>query len=548
MTSPLLSKLKVDTKRRYKVGAKLGEGAFGSVYALDDQAGKGSKLSDDDGGDRIMSYDEIEWAVKVTPIPKPTRNRRSDAEQSARLLQNERNIYYRLAKLQGHMIPRIPDSTKWIPSGTDQEAGHIFLVMERLHETISDAVVKLPLQSHTVAMGPVACRLLSIVRAIHDEGLILTDVKPENFMTTISPSGVSIPLEQQIRCIDFGLACTYMGSKHLPDEGISAMRGTPLYASLWVHELHTPSRRDDVASLLLVIADLVIQVFVAKSGKKNEHDDWLCNSSYLPWANGKSEAEIAEMKKSQLADVTSDLFRRLPAKTAKIWYDCWTAVSEYKYKQEPEYDKLLKLLIQLDVEVPIPPVKKRRSSTRSKQSKRNRSATGTNDATGVIPMEVDATWEANVDGEENFDPSPNTGRPAIMAKRDTEVMKDRNYCAAILECISGPHKGERWIIQEGMEKYCIGTKPNRRSHASLLLSKVTDLDDQHAKLSLSLNKRLLRILVQDLNSKHGTWVADRPVKGSCEHPAYDGDIITLGTETKLRIIAASKPNGKGQLV
>lgn len=89
-----LANLKLDSKGLYRVGDKLGEGAQGAVFKVV----------------RIAAGEDCEWAVKVTPFAKPTRNRRSEAEVNSRHLANERMMYQNsLAMYQGTMIPKTPN-------------------------------------------------------------------------------------------------------------------------------------------------------------------------------------------------------------------------------------------------------------------------------------------------------------------------------------------------------------------------------------------------------------------------------------------------------
>jgi hypothetical protein len=102
-----LAKLSVDRKGHYSVGSKLGDGACGEVYKLVENK------TDEDGL----------WAVKVTPKPKPTKNRRSANEVNARLLHHERSMYQSaLVQLQGEgMIPKLPSAKNIQPYGIDDE-------------------------------------------------------------------------------------------------------------------------------------------------------------------------------------------------------------------------------------------------------------------------------------------------------------------------------------------------------------------------------------------------------------------------------------------
>ena len=90
-----LSLVEIDRKGRYRIGAKIGEGAMGTVYKILD-----TETQQDD-----------KWAVKVTPIAKPTKNRRSQPEVCQRLLEHERSMYeVTYLHLRGSVLPNVPSA------------------------------------------------------------------------------------------------------------------------------------------------------------------------------------------------------------------------------------------------------------------------------------------------------------------------------------------------------------------------------------------------------------------------------------------------------
>ena len=87
-----LANVELDSKGRFRIGKKLGEGAMGVVHEVVDSQGK-----------------ENGWAVKFTAIPKQTKQRRSQPEVQARLLHHERQLYQvNLRSLCGSDLPSIP--------------------------------------------------------------------------------------------------------------------------------------------------------------------------------------------------------------------------------------------------------------------------------------------------------------------------------------------------------------------------------------------------------------------------------------------------------
>jgi serine/threonine protein kinase len=84
------------------------------------------------------------------------------------------------------------------------------------------------------------------------QGFLFVDVKPENFMMKVVPSG-----EEKLRFIDFGLMEKYTqytsGGAQRERGSRAAVAGTHLYASLAVLRGEVPSRRDDVEAMVCTI-------------------------------------------------------------------------------------------------------------------------------------------------------------------------------------------------------------------------------------------------------------------------------------------------------
>ncbi len=90
--SAQLRKIKFDRKEKHILGAKLGEGAQGTIYALQKKDGNDSN-----------------WCAKITVIAKKTKSGRSVDELNENALNYERLMYQStFTRLRGHMIPSLP--------------------------------------------------------------------------------------------------------------------------------------------------------------------------------------------------------------------------------------------------------------------------------------------------------------------------------------------------------------------------------------------------------------------------------------------------------
>ena len=549
-TRQSLSRLKLDRKGRHKVGKKLGEGAQGAVYEVV----------------RTDTGESGQWAVKLTPHPKPTRSRRSEDEINARHLSYERQLYQcSLLQLQGTVIPRVPESEKNLQVyGQDADgkssdpqcrvrasethndalllllAGWNFLVIERMEQDLFSALGSLPSLRNSVDLGPLALKLLDMFRQFHENGFVVVDVKPENLMIAPKASlNSKESIVDRVRMVDLGLFTTFRsvagGSGHVPNDTSSQVQGTPLYASLNMHELNKASRRDDIESLLYLLGEFVICVHAGQTGKTKAYK---YKGSFLPWSGALSDEEVGEQKQAQVSNPKSEYYTRMPPAAAIILKQCWDEVRTYKYKQEPAYDVLRTKLAKLQVPTVAKKATKRAASgtegpiRRSPRRSPPRAAAVANvhdesDDDGVVSMEIDEVWGHAE--EENQEPAANETSP------EAELKKDRRYYAAILEATSGPYKGTTWIVQEGEdENLFLGSNPSKRSYKGLVLANDPSVDQKHARVCLVKHKRMLKLLVHDNKSKSGTFVDSTRVSATGSFAAFGGNIIRVG-DTAMKV-------------
>jgi serine/threonine protein kinase len=89
---------------------------------------------------------------------------------------------------------------------------------------------------------------------LHDRHFVHLDVKPDNFILGVGE------LSNQVFLIDFGLAQLFRNPatrRHIAQSNEYSVTGTLRYASINCHLGLTPSRRDDLESLVYAIVYLV---------------------------------------------------------------------------------------------------------------------------------------------------------------------------------------------------------------------------------------------------------------------------------------------------
>lgn len=102
-------------------------------------------------------------------------------------------------------------------------------------------------------------QLIKLVRKLHSIGYVHNDLKLDNILV-----GHRDP--QNIYLIDFGLACRYMDNegRHTKHKYIEKFSGNYLFASLNSCRGNNKSRRDDIQSIVYIMA-------------------YLLNNNELPW-------------------------------------------------------------------------------------------------------------------------------------------------------------------------------------------------------------------------------------------------------------------------
>jgi serine/threonine protein kinase len=96
-------------------------------------------------------------------------------------------------------------------------------------------------------------QMLHIIQSIHQLYVIHRDLKPDNFMIK----------DSQIYLIDFGISTFFIHGEtgtHVPknQESNQEIIGSPIYASIHIHEGHKSSRRDDCIQLGYVFLYMIL--------------------------------------------------------------------------------------------------------------------------------------------------------------------------------------------------------------------------------------------------------------------------------------------------
>ncbi|TFK54776.1 kinase-like protein, partial [Heliocybe sulcata] len=241
-----------------------------------------------------------EVAVKFEPI-------HPDVRES---LPYESAIYAQLEGVTG--IPRI----HW----SGPEHGAYVLVMDKLGPNVEELrrFCRGALSLRTVLM--LGEQMLTIIEEVHARGIIVRDIKPENF---------AMGLVEEYKCLhllDLGLGKLYLDpttGKHMPFREGRGGIGTPRYASHNVHFGLEPSRRDDVEAIGILLL-------------------YLCHGR-LPWQGivvpdiPSKLLRIGEMKRGK---PFADLLTKSPAFFDPFFKHC----RSLDFDTQPDYAYLRNLL------------------------------------------------------------------------------------------------------------------------------------------------------------------------------------------------------------
>lgn len=462
--------------------------------------------------------------------------------------------------------------------------------MERMEHSLS-AVVDLlrkqgPVRKRHIDFGPIAVQLLTCVQAIHERKHVVVDIKPENFMIARA-NNTKESLASRVRILDLALVQPWQSiGSHRPNTGTKGIVGTPLYASINVHNLETPSRRDDLESLGYVIAELLMRL---SSGN---------NDMKLPWSDGKSDEDIGKLKEEFVVDAKSSFYKQLGDESVvKVFREYIEEVRSYSYKKTPDYEELSKVLMELRVPI-LTPLKnskatrqtkikretagqakakqkmsagevaakqttsstasatKRKATTGTKRVTRSQTRDDEEDTTSPTKFQKDESYMETevviVDSEEeeeeeesypNAQPQFADDDSFATAEMDwgttldenKEPVTDSKQAARVGVTVAveaGPHKGQTIHLLKGSaESYVVGGNPKKSKSADnlLRLNKDSEIDDSHIRLELSVSKKLISVNATDLNSSNGTFVGNtEKIRKGKDYRLFRGGSLKIG--------------------
>ena len=306
---------------QYKLGEKLGSGAFGEIYA-----GRNSLTGQD-------------VAIKLEPL-------RAKHPQLA----YEARVYERMRGKIG--IPNVYYFGK--------EGGHYILVMDRLGKNLEDLFNACGRRFSMQTTLLLADKMLAVLEQVHNEGFIHRDLKPDNFLVGCPPlqqqshrfnarqqqresprhlqsdeithavvqnSSTGIGNQSLIYLVDFGLSKCFWNpdtDTHIPYRTGKYLTGTPRYASIKNHKGCEQSRRDDLESIGYILIYFLL-------GK-------------LPWQNMAGKTK--QVRYQKMMEIKETAFPKLFETLPPEFKTYFTMVFQLEFAEVPKYTVLRNLFKQ----------------------------------------------------------------------------------------------------------------------------------------------------------------------------------------------------------
>lgn len=272
---------------KYTLTKFINEGSFGRIYVAHNTA------------------TDVDYAAKIEVL------RNSDPKFYETLIREAKILF----EMKGQLgFPKMIYFLK--------DAKHSFMILTLLGENLEDLfnLCKKKFSLYTVLFC--AIQMISRLEALHSEGYVHRDIKPDNFLFGLHEKNEIVHL------IDFGLSKKFLDNEgnHIPLKKNMSMVGTPRYTSVHSHLGYEHSRRDDLESL-----GYILIMFI----KGN-----------LPWMNLKCENHSEKQKKiAEIKMTTSneDLCEGLP----KEFLNYMNHTKNLSFTDKPNYVYLRNMFVDL---------------------------------------------------------------------------------------------------------------------------------------------------------------------------------------------------------
>jgi serine/threonine protein kinase len=197
---------------KYRLLEKLGSGSYGSIFKAEN----------------VRTKELV--AIKVESI-----------QEELKLLKNESKIYHYLQGCTG-IVP-----VKWY----GKDSRNYYMVIHLLGKSLQDVLNKEGRFSLCTTLK-IGINILTIIKTLHEKGLVHRDIKPDNFLFGIHNF-------HSLYLIDFGFCKTFLTnnsrqeSEHILPKKTHNLIGSKNYASIMSHSRMELSRRDDMESFCYLL-------------------------------------------------------------------------------------------------------------------------------------------------------------------------------------------------------------------------------------------------------------------------------------------------------
>ncbi len=292
---------------RYRICREIGEGGFGRIFKAVDisQGGKAVAVKTNlrGTGKKLAGFSQLESVDDdSTQLGRKKKLEVTEVEPVCEFIRE----YWALKHLENY-----PGFPKVYAQGVYK--GQSYMVMELLGRSLGEIFRKGKCNMSLTNLLLVLDQCLERIRDMHGMGMVHGDIKPDNMMMGRGEGG-----EGTLYFIDFGLVSSFWDfekGKHLEFRDHVWQAGTLHFMSVQVHERIQKTRRDDLETLVYVLA-------------------YFLRHKKLPWRNfmeGVGGLQIGQMKKDTREDF---LFHGYPKEFAAFFNE----VRCLGYEDEPEYE------------------------------------------------------------------------------------------------------------------------------------------------------------------------------------------------------------------